>query len=197
MEDEDQKRAKYITLFLIAVLAVFLGVFLFKSFSTTPSMTYNDFFVQKTDSGYKTRLYIGDQGPFYVNTIYSPRDLEDIIIDFSIKDIIKGKSTIYMAIDPYDTNLTGKTTQAALELDGVIEPFFRTPVLSAFTKEMKNTTIKSCPEQNKSEAVFLLELGEESKVLKKDNCIILRGKTQDDLLMEADAVIFQLLGVKK
>ncbi|MBS3095310.1 hypothetical protein J4231_01400 [Candidatus Woesearchaeota archaeon] len=192
-----EKRAKYITLFLTVFLLAFLGLYFFNS-PKTPSFYYTGFFVQKTDAGYRTEVFIDNKGPYYINTIYSPKDSEAIPIDFNSRDsLIKNRKNIYIALDPYDTNLTGTTTQAALELNNIIEPLFNIRVSSAFIKEKDNYTVKTCPTENKEESVILLRLGNEAKVLKEGNCVILQGKEQLDILKEADAIIFSLLEIRK
>ncbi len=195
MEERYQKRAKYIVLFLAAFLVMFLVAYFLKG-ATKGSLTYNEFYVQKTQFGYKTMLYIGDKGPFYINTVNSPKDIENMAINFDIKKIIRNKN-VYVAIDPYDLNLTGKTTVAAMELNNIIEPFFKVPVSSAFIKEKSDYTVKTCPTQNKTEAIFWLKLGSETKILKTGNCIILEAESQDGLIKEADAISFRLLGITK
>ena len=196
MEEKYQKRVKYIILFLAAFLIVFLISYFIKSPAKTASSEYNDFYVQKTQFGYKTMLYIGDAGPYYINTVYSPEDIENITINFDIKKAVRNRQ-VYVAIDPFDVNLTGKTVVAAMELNNVIEPFFKVPVSSAFTKEKGNYAVRTCPSQNKSEAVFVLKLGSEAKILKTSNCITLEAQTQEGLIREADAIVFKLLGITK
>jgi len=195
MEEKYQKRAKYILLFLFLVLIIFLTVFILKP--SKYSSDYNGFFIQKLEDGYKTRLYIGDKGPYYINTNYHPKDVEGLKIDIDLKNELNGKNNVYIAIDPYDANLTGRTTVAALELNNVIEAFYRIPVGSAFTKEKDNHTIKTCPTKNNAEEIFLLQLDKETKILKSGNCIILKAQQQEELIKEADAIIFNLLGITR
>lgn len=195
MEEKYQKRAKYILLFIFLALIVFLAVSFLRP--NKYSSDYNGFFIQKLENGYKTRLYIGDNGPYYINTNYHPRDVESLKIDVDLKKEINGKKNIYISIDPYDANLTGRTTVAALELNNAIEAFYKIPVGGAFTKEKNNYTIKTCPTDNNDEEIFLLELGKETKILKSGNCIILKAQQQEELIKEADAIIFKLLGITK
>ena len=191
---KQKKRLAYTLIILLVLSAIYASAYFLKQ--AKEKQYYNDFLVQKSELGYMTKLYIANN-PYLIETKYHPMDVEDIKIDFNPKSVIKNKQHIYVAIDPYDTRLTGKTTIAGMELKALIEPFFKTAVTSAFTKEKNNYTLKTCPEQNKTEAVFLLAIGNETKIFKNDNCIILEAITQEDLIKEADAVIFRLLSITK
>ncbi|MBS3108743.1 hypothetical protein J4409_02625 [Candidatus Woesearchaeota archaeon] len=198
MEERDKKRIKYsIIILLLVLISIFAISYFPKNNNKEGSQYYNNFLVQKTQLGYITSLYIGDKGPYSIETKYHPKDVENITIDFDVKKIIKGKEHVYVAIDPYDTRLTGQTTIAGMELKAILEPFFKIWITSAFTTEKGGYIIKNCLEQNKTEAVFLLELGDETRIFKNDNCITLRAKTQEDIIREADAIIFNSLGITK
>lgn len=206
MEEQYQKRAKYLLIFFFVVFATFLIFYFLKApnitnTGITGSTTYNNFVVQKNKAGYgyQTKLYIDDRGPYYINTAYSPDNIKGIAINFDIKGFLREKQIAYVAIDP-NQNLTGQTTVAAMELNNIIEPFFDMPVYSAFIKAYekdKDYIIKTCPSQNNTEAIFLFRLGDETKILKDGNCIILQAEEQESLIKESDAIIFRLLGITK
>lgn len=185
---------------LIGILLIVIGYIYFSQKVVPGTYKYKDFEIQQIDEGagisYKIKVYIGDdQTPYYINTRYDPKQVEDFPAE-DINDKIIGKKQVYITIDPYE-NLTGETTIAALEIDKFIDNkyFFNTPVNSAFTKDYQNYTIKDCNDADKETGIIWLKLGDESKIYSDRECIILQGKTQEDLIKLATLLNFKLLKI--
>ncbi|MDD5178207.1 MAG: hypothetical protein PHT54_02905 [Candidatus Nanoarchaeia archaeon] len=192
-----KKREIMIVIVLIAILAVIIiSINLIKD-----QKKYNGFEVEKVVSqgyeGYTTKVYMNNIAePFYVNTRYHPKDLEDIPYDSKIKEKLN-KKKIYITIDPTQ-NMTGKTTIAALEINNMVEPVYNIEVLSALTKDIgNNMTIMDCNSVTSENAVIWIKLGENNRVYTENNCVIIEGQTQDNLIKGADLLDFVVLGVVK
>ncbi|MDD5254358.1 MAG: hypothetical protein PHG05_04665 [Candidatus Nanoarchaeia archaeon] len=192
-----QKKTIITILALIVILAIIItSIIIIKN-----KDNYNNYEIEKIVSqgytGYRTKIFVNNaQEPFYVNTRYHPDDLDEISYPPELKETLN-KNKIYVTITP-NQNLTGKTTIAALEINNMIEPVFNVEVLSALTQDIgNNMTIKSCEDVNKTEGVIWLRIGEENEILTENNCVIIQGKTQDDLIKGADLLDFILLGIIK
>lgn len=200
MQKQHSRFLKY--LFLIMGIAL-LGLILFSlQWQTTKTssflFTYNGFKFQADNYGYKLQLYVNQQPlPASVHLREDPRTLENISVEGDIQ-ILRQKKQIYVTLDPY-TNLTGKTTIGALEIDSIIDnPYlFNIPVSSSFTKPYLNNTLRTCDDVNATEGVILLQLAEKTSVREDKGCIYVEGITEDDLIRASDRLVYTLLKVMK
>ncbi|MBS3117736.1 hypothetical protein J4430_02555 [Candidatus Woesearchaeota archaeon] len=152
---------------------------------------------------YKKRRTADKTISVYINDIpypesllirYDPKSVEDIPIEANLNEIIQ-KKVVFVAIDPTDTRLKGRTTVAAMELNDNIEKFFNRTVNGAFTIEQANYTVRTCENTGGTEAVIKLQLGEENKIFKEGSCVVVEGKTEEDLIRGADRLFLRLLGI--
>ena len=91
--------------------------------------------------------------------------------------------------------MKAKATIATLEINNILEFVYNANVNSAVTKEYKNLTIKDCIDVNKGTSIIKLTLNNETKVTSENDCIIIGGKTEEDLIKLADKLMFNILGV--
>lgn len=197
MSSEKQSWALIGLIVLSTLVVVGISIYLSRDKNT---YEYNGFEVTQIKlnkyAGYVTKVYINQhKEPTFMNTRYDPRSLEDIKTE-DVKDEIINKSQIYITLNPY-ANLTGITTQAALEINNLVEFFYLIPVNSAFTEAYGNHTVKTCKDANEETAVIRLGLGGENKIYKNKDCIILEAISEEDLIRAADRLVFHLLGVMK
>ncbi|MDD5331686.1 MAG: hypothetical protein PHE43_02595 [Candidatus Nanoarchaeia archaeon] len=189
-----------ITIVVLVLILALLGYSLYSIMLSKYKFKYEGFNIEKIADqgyeGYRTEIYInGAEEPFYINSRYAPGDVEDIPFEQGLKQKINGKNPIYVTIDPTQ-QLTGKTTIAALNINNMIEQVFRVEVKSALTQDVRNNmTIKNC--ENKEDAVIWLKLGDSNRIYSQDLCIIIEGRTQDDLVKGADLFDFVLLDIIK
>ena len=147
--------------------------------------------------GYQIEFYYGDSPqPYFANLRYDPESLEDIELDRTIFHKISDDTIIFITIDPF-ANLTGKTTVAALEIDKFIDNkfFLNIRVNSSVTEEYSDYPIKTCADGTEDSTVIWLKLGEENRIISEDNCIIVEGQTQEDLIRGADRLALYLIGI--
>jgi len=157
---------------------------------------------QVKDMGYtgsKIQFFFpGSDQPYWLDLRYGPLDVDDIGVDRTIKQRLLDDAMVFITIDP-NAGLSGKTTTAALEIAKVLnnEYFFHIPVNSAMTRPHKNYPVKTCDDATNIETVMWLRLGEENSVKGDRNCIIITGKTEEDIIRVADRLVLYLLGIMK
>lgn len=161
---------------------------------------YNGYLIHKNiENGLQYDIYLNLEGREVTLSLRSdPREVDKIPINTSFREIILNSYQIYTAIDPY-ANMTAITSLAALEIDKIIDNsyLYAIPVNSAFTREMGNYTVKTCEDSKDKVGVILLELANKTEVIVKDKCIIINGKTEEDLIRAADRLVLTLLGIIK
>lgn len=192
-------RSLSIILIVLGVILVLLFVF-FASLTLRQQsdlqFTYNGFDFKKVDFGYQLQLYINQADyPALVKVRHKPQDLEAIPLDDV--SFLKEKNRIFITLDPTNKNLTGKTTVAALEIDAFIDnPYlYNIPVNSSFTQPYANATVKTCADVSATDGIIHLDLGDATAVSVEEGCVLVRGETEDDLIMAADRLVLTLLGV--
>lgn len=140
-------------------------------------------------------LFIGENEEHYLMGFRNdPLTVEDIPVEGNINTRIYGDSGVFVTLDP-NSGLTGMTTIAALEINTVLETIYQIPVGSAMTSEYGNYTVMNCNTATGDYSVIYLTLGEETKVYTQDYCIVVQGKTEEDIIRAADRMLFDLLGI--
>ena len=77
---------------------------------------------------------------------------------------------------------------------------FQIPTFTAVAKESARSKelelpVITCANVSSSVGVLWLTLGEKNRLYSKDGCVIIEGKTGDDLLKLSDKLVLHLLGV--
>src|SRR3989344_2484874 len=189
-------------LLIAVILLLIMGGFIYgikRGEPPTKPFQYNGFNIlpvkEEGYRGYNIEVYINDiPYPESLLIRYDPKSVEDIPIEANLNEIIQ-KKVVFVAIDPTDTRLKGRTTVAAMELNDNIEKFFNRTVNGAFTIEQANYTVRTCENTGGTEAVIKLQLGEENKIFKEGSCVVVEGKTEEDLIRGADRLFLRLLGI--
>ena len=181
---------KLIVLLLLSMIIVSGCTF----FTSAPgTYKYGEFEITRVKqggyTGYSTKVFINDGStPTYINTRHDPKSLENIKVGNNVRESLLTKKEIFLHIS--NENLTGFTTVAGLEFNNLMERFYSIPV-----KYEENKF--SCDDVNEIIGIVELQLGDTTEVFVKNNCVILQGQTEQDLVRSADRVIFFLLGIMK
>jgi len=189
---------------LIAVLILF-GAFVYIRETThlPPVYEYSNgdsqFEVRKiTDTESQVQFYLNDDPqPYTVTLRYGPRELEDVIFENrDIKQTITDDDLVYITFDPNE-ELKGEAALAGVEAGKLIanKYFYNIPVKSAVTSEYDNNTVVSCDNATKKNTVIWVKKGEETKVSMQDNCILVEGPTESDIVKAADRLALYLIGI--
>ncbi len=178
---------------VLAILIIGILVLLIRnSEGGTENFVYNDYAIQEIREGnyvgYRTSVFIDGRGPYFMNTRYSPRDLEDITVEEKLRSHIDNKTVLFIHVKDLNESFTGQTSVAGLELDGLIERFYSIPVKF-------EDNLMDCSDANETTLVYEFRLSNENKISFDGGCIIAEGKTQEDFVRLADRTIFHLLGI--
>lgn len=127
-----------------------------------------------------------------------PASLEDIPVHGTLNTRIFNDEQDYITINP-EANLSAKATIAALEIDKIIDNshLYGVPVASAMTQPYLDYPVKSCLDGTDTSTIIWLTLGSETTVYTDNNCIIVVGTDEDNLIRAADRFVYTLLGVMK
>jgi hypothetical protein len=198
----------YVLIFFAIVMIVF-AIFSFKKpilsnkyVYTSPSGEQFEFYKYQIENitQHILTIYRVDQGVKHqvdIPFINDPYSLENIQIGNEVKDNILTKKGLFITLDPYGDS---KSVLAAIEITRVIGTndygVFKIPTQSA-TIVQTNTTfpVKTCGDATQDIGVIYLAIGNQTQVFSYKNCVVVEGKTYDDLIKSADKLTLNLLGV--
>ena len=145
--------------------------------------------------GYQITVFLNDN-PYYLSIRNDPRDLESIPITGSPQKTMSYAKRVFITLSPED-NLTSKATIAALEIDKIIDNpyFYNLPVNSSMTSPFGNFPVISCSNATEDNAVIWLKKGASTQITETNNCIIVEGEDEDDLIKAADRLSLFLVGI--
>lgn len=149
--------------------------------------------------GWQVQFFVGENSqPYVLDLRYDPLSIEDVAINRGVRSKIIDDTQVYITWDP-GRNYTSPLTMAGLELIKVIpnKDLFKIPVKTALTSPYKNSTVKSCKDAASKESVIYMNVGLENKISLEGDCILLEGKTEEDLVRVADRLVLYLLGIMK
>lgn len=183
-----------IVLGVILVLALIF--FVYKQNSS--SINYNGYKVYKTNQGYyNIEIYLkNDANPHYISSRYSPKDLEYIPVVLKLKERIL-KDQLWVTLDK---NLTSTSVVALAEITKITanQFLYNIPTHGALTYKKEDAPIKTCEDASpKSTGVVLLKLSDKVKISTKDECIIIEGRDEDEIIKAATRLTLTVLGIMK
>lgn len=189
---------------MLIALVLLAGAIYLKDRITPPPLYYysngdSEFEVRRiSDTQSQIQFYYENRPePYAMDLRYGPRDLEDIKIDDkTIKESIKNDETVFITIDPKE-ELKGEALLAGVEVGKFISNkyFFNIPIKSAVTSDYANNTVMTCEDANPLHTVIWIRKGEKTGVISADNCIIIEGPTETDIVKAADRLALHLVGI--
>ena len=188
------KKIIILTLFLITIIFI-------AGCNEKNRYVYNDFTITRQQHGWAVTVYtvypdFSQPVPRVVNLRYGPKELEDIEVDNSIKDIILKSENIYLTIDP---NESSKIAIATIDLGKVLgtAPWgvFKIPTQSALTQPIDNITVKTCNDATQSTTIIYFKKGIQNSISNNNNCIVLEGREIEEIIKLSDRLALELLGV--
>lgn len=213
-KSEPQRKTISTTTFLIicgVLCLVILGSVLIPKYlkqEEFKSNKYNNFEFYKTEDGYwMTVLQKGPQ-KYYVPFYYHPKELEDIPVETYLRakffEVRDNNGSIFITLDPDSTD--NKIVIAGVEIariTGSRYDLLNVPTRSAFIKQPSTqsaetgTPIVTCKDANNQTLVIWLTMSDLNVISSKGYCVIVEGKTYDDLVRGADRLMYHLLGIMK
>jgi len=198
-EGSDKSSTKNIILILIMIIGLLILFFSIKYFyHPTPaeeSYVYNGFKFTKVSSLWLTEIQL-DNTLFRITTRYSPNELEHINVEPGIYEKIVGSKGIYFTVSG---NLSSVSVLAITELGRIIGTRYgllNIPSQAALTESDDNETlVKTCKDAVNGTGVIWFKLGNTTAAYSDQNCVIIQGTEEWDIVKAADRVTFGLLGV--
>ncbi|MEK6936681.1 MAG: hypothetical protein AABW58_01265 [Nanoarchaeota archaeon] len=189
--------AKKKVLASLVILLLLLGSYYLYNSSRDNVFKYNGYKIYQTAPVvYDIEVFLkNDQNPHYISVRYDPRTLDYIEIEENIKERVI-REEVFITLTP---ELTSESVIAAAEIAKIIgnQFLFNLPVKTALTYKKENIPVKTCSDVTTTESIIVLRLGEESKVFKQEECIIVEGKTEEEIIKASTKFILDLLGIAK
>jgi len=185
-----------IVIIIIGLLILFFSIrYLYHPKTTEESYVYNGFKFTKISNLWLTEVQIGNT-IFRITTRYSPTELEHINVEPGIYEKIVGSKGIYFTVSG---NLSSVSVLAITELGRIIGTRYgllNIPSQAALTESDDNETlVKTCKDAVNGTGVIWFKLGNTTAAYSDQNCVIIQGTEEWDIVKAADRVTFGLLGV--
>ena len=165
-------------LFFIIIM-VFSALSMYEKPDTENTYDYNGIKFTNTESGWQAYKSDGS----LVTLISSPRELENITIDYIPLNMLNSMQKIYISTNPQDRNREAKNELSKLPI---------TPLKVAACYEdaegCADYPLKTCDDATDSIGVILVKESNVTDVSYKYNCLTIQG---DDLLKLVDKLILQ------
>ncbi|MEK6904654.1 MAG: hypothetical protein AABW87_03605 [Nanoarchaeota archaeon] len=203
MKKKQEKSVKRVFLFFLVAILVLGGMFIYREISLIKesNFAYNGVDFSRVNANglirYRFPIYVNNaQVPFYAELRNNPKDLDYITYDPSVKELVIGKKNAYVSMDK---NSTGISVIAYT----TIKQFLADPELwginttGTFTEAVGKYIVKTCSDANGEDAVILFEVGNEDKIYKRNECVVLETSSEDNLIKVAERFDLILLGVVK
>ncbi len=196
---DEEKKSGLIALIIVLIVFSSLGIIGYKIINkdkyTYTSPAGDKFKVEKLPIGYTIRTYIVDQ-PYDLRLRNDPKNITNIEIEPNIRDKILDKQTAYFTLKP---NLTSVSVLGALEISNMISRrigIFNKQTLGATTEFANNATdVITCDDVTDQIAVVWLRIGPETRVFSENDCIIVQGTDEWEIIRAADRLTYQILTI--
>ncbi len=204
-----EKKLGLVTVVFLLIL-VFIGFFLYNASSNSVDrfyFEYNGIKFNPADNGvgFDMLFFVNEADfPTLMTVRNDPRTLEDVPIDAEyVRAAVAGKSVVYITEDPYD-ELTGPTLVAANELAIPLVFLYGAEVNKTLLRTsdeigvaLEDQVVKTCEDSDDRTLVIWQRLGDETAVFEEDGCLIVQGKSPDEMeiIRAADRLYLTMIGI--
>lgn len=126
-----------------------------------------------------------------------PRNASNYYIDTDVVQNLLKSGKIYITFNPNQKDLA-KIAVASLEISR-ITGLYGIQTVGAYTEDSKpvneNVPIRTCKDADDKTSVILMQISDENKITTKDNCVYVSAETVDELILIADKLGMNLLGI--
>jgi hypothetical protein len=156
-------------------------------------------FYQLADGTFVTEYETGG-GKIPIQFRLDPRAASNMTLDDTSVSAILNSNKIYMTSSPNQPDL-GKFAVASAEISRILS-LYGLETIAAFTEDSDppspSVPLRTCDDASLSTktAVIYLALGNTTGIANYGNCITVTGKTADDLILAADKLGYNLIGIK-
>ncbi len=189
--------------FLIAVAFILLLIGLFFSirFFYSPEQifvdefyTYNGFDFAKIGGTWFTEIQIENRG-YIVEARFGPREVEDIHIDYGVYEKVTGADEIFVSVPKDPGPVIAIAGIEIVRITGTYYEILNIPTRGAALEPDGDLIVKTCEDAGNGTAVIVLDYGDETKVYLEDECIIVQGTDEWEIVRAADRLVFSLLQI--
>ncbi|MBI5391833.1 hypothetical protein HZB00_02405 [Candidatus Woesearchaeota archaeon] len=204
------------------LLFVFFCILLFISACSPPDPTHfvyhgknGDYPVDVVTRGNSTDYYItvlfqNETGnvSYQIPLSFSPVSVVNVSVEGNIESALnrpQETNLVYITQDPQTAVLTDqKSVLAVYDIGKILGTgsagLYKIPTLPAFTSATERSQINSipviaCSNVSSTAGVILLQLGNTTRILVQNDCIIVEGTNGTELFRAADKLAYSLLGV--
>ena len=180
----------------VILLIIIASIIIFNKGSPN-EFTFEDEYkvVKLSEREYLIKGFVGE-APLNLKLIADPRNVKDIPSEENIKNKLFPTSQIFITLKP---NLTSTSVIAATEISKITghASLFNIPTKGALTEDSDNGAVPkiTCSDATYEEKVIHLKLSEETKISSENNCIVIEGETEYDLIRASDKLVLQLLEI--
>jgi hypothetical protein len=128
----------------------------------------------------------------------NPEEAKNISLGEDVVRKIITSSKVYLTVNPNQDDL-GKIAVAAAEVSR-ITALFGIDTVAAYTEDSEpinpSVPLKSCEDATEEVPILFLDVGRSTGIWLEDNCVVISGETSDDLILSADKLGYNLIGIK-
>jgi hypothetical protein len=201
IEDEEKLRKanekklekQIIVMFIILALLLVSFLAAYELFKPKAYFKYEGLTVYMAKiQGVKTLFYVipisGNGEKAEIVLRYDPRELN---VSVDVNESLAGISHVWITYPPYESD--SNAVIAANDLGGFATKIsLKTEYGMTDVNESDYPQI-TCENATKENRVFLITLGNETRVYERDNCVIVEGENYDGLVKAADALVLKWL----
>jgi len=154
-------------------------------------------FYDLQDGTFGTFISAGGKKEIPVAFRLDPRNASNISIDNSSVTQLLSSQKVYVAVSPNNTNLA-KIAVAAAEISRIL-PLYNITTIGAYSEDSNpinpNVPIKNCNDVSATIGVVYLSIGNRTGVETIDGCVHVTGINADELILAADKLGYNLVGI--
>jgi len=203
LEEKGEKGSeKFSNIFWIVIGIIICAIILFFAFkignSDNKSYSYNGFLINKAEYGYSTLVTINNE-PYLVSFRNGPKEVENISVEKGIKEEILSKEVIYLTLQPNFTSVPVIGAHEIAKILGRGANIYNILTIGAVISEPEGNSIGvsvvTCENATSTIGVIWLDISNEEKIYKKDNCIKVEGVDEMSIIRSSDRLLFDLLNI--
>lgn len=129
-----------------------------------------------------------------------PREAQGIPLESGVVPLLLASKKVYITLNPNQPDL-GKFAVASAEISR-ITALYGINTIGAFTEDSDppdpNVPLRTCDDaDNRTKtSVVYINLGNSTEIAEENSCIYVTGETADDLILAADKLGYNLIGIK-
>ncbi len=154
-------------------------------------------FYDLQDGTYGTFINAGGKDEIPIAFRMDPRNASNISIDnTSVTQLLSAKK-VYVVVSPNNTELA-KIAVAAAEISRIL-PLYNITTVGAYTEDSNppnpNIPIRTCNDTSATTGIVYLSIGNKTGIETIDGCVHVTGINADELILAADKLGYNLVGI--